>query len=79
MAKKNVHVVTTKSDALPWAVKIEGKKAPVSQHHTQKAAENAGRLIAKKLECELMTHNLKGQIRSKDSFGNESEVKDTEN
>lgn len=71
MSKKNVHVVPSKSDALPWAVKVEGRKAPLSQHHTQKAAENAGRPIAKKNESELVTHRVNGKIRDKDSFGND--------
>lgn len=65
---KNVHVVYSKT-CLSWQVKIAGKPTPASQHRTQKAAENAGRVIAKKNRSELVTHSKKGPIRSKDSFG----------
>lgn len=63
---KNVHVVPLDKS---WGVKKEGSPAPVSTHRTQKAAEEAGRRIARKEESELITHRPDGRIRSKDSFG----------
>lgn len=67
MAKKNVHVVP---DGKNWAVKPEGSK-PVSKHRTQDAAEDAGRRLAKKNESELVIHRPNGQIRDKDTYGND--------
>lgn len=68
MAGKNVHVVPRGNG---WAVKIEGQKTPVSQHRTQGAAETAGRPVAKANRSELVIHRENGQIRDKDSFGND--------
>ena len=68
MSKKNVHVVPSGNG---WAVKQEGKATPVSNHRTQGAAEDAGRQIAKSNESELVIHRPNGQIRDKDSFGND--------
>lgn len=68
MAQKNVHVVPHENG---WAVKLEGVKTPVSQHRTQGAAENAGRPIARANQSELVTHRPNGQIRDKDSYGND--------
>jgi len=68
MAKgKNVHVVP-KGDG--WQVKQEGGKQ-VSNHRTQTAAAEAGRTVAKKNQSELVIHRKNGQIRDKDSFGND--------
>lgn len=67
MAKKDVHVVP---DGKGWAVKPEGGKA-LSKHRTQKAASDAGRKVAKKNQSELVIHRPNGQIRDKDSFGND--------
>jgi hypothetical protein len=78
MSKKNIYVVPSKEGSLSWAVKVQGVKTPVSKHHTQKAAEAAGRPMAKQNKSELVTLGRDYKIRSKDSFGNESKVKDTE-
>ena len=51
-------------------MKPEGSK-PVSNHRTQGAAEEAGRRIAKENKSELVIHRPNGQIRDKDSFGND--------
>jgi hypothetical protein len=66
MSKKNVHVVPNGNG---WAVKQEGKSAPLSTHRTQGNAESAGRSIAKQNESEIVIHRPNGQIRDKDSFG----------
>lgn len=67
MSKKNVHVVPHGNK---WAVKPEGRPA-VSTHRTQGAAEEAGRRIARQAESELVIHRPNGQIRDKDSYGND--------
>lgn len=68
MAKPNVHVVPRGNG---WAVKQEGRVTPISNHRTQGAAQDAGRRIAQRNESELVIHRPNGQIRDKDSFGND--------
>jgi hypothetical protein len=68
MSRKNVHVVPSGNG---WAVKREGSSSTVSNHRTQTAATNAGRTIAKRSSGELVIHRANGQIRDKDSFGND--------
>ena len=68
MSKKNIHVVPSGNG---WAVKQEGRSTPISTHRTQGAAEDAGRPVAKRNESELVIHRPGGQIRDKDSYGND--------
>ena len=68
MAKKNVHVVPSGNG---WAVKQQGTEKPVSTHRTQRTAANAGRKVAQQNQSELVIHRPNGQIRDKDSFGND--------
>jgi len=68
MAKKNVHVVPS---GKRWAVKQEGSAAALSTHRTQQAASTAGRRVAKQNQSELVIHRANGQIRDKDSYGND--------
>ena len=68
MSKKNVHVVP---NGKGWAVKTEGNSTPLSKHRTQGAAAEAGRPVAEKNRSELVIHRPNGQIRDKDSFGND--------
>ena len=67
MSKKNVHIVP---QGKKWVVKPEGSK-PISSHKTQTAAAAAGKKVAKKNESELVIHRPNGQIRDKDSYGND--------
>ena len=68
MAKgQNVHVVPNGGN---WQVKPEGGR-PVSNHRTQGAAEAAAKPIARQNQAELVIHRPNGQIRDKDSFGND--------
>lgn len=68
MAKgKNVHVVP---DGNKWAAKPEGGK-PISTHRTQGAATDAARKEAKQTGGEVVIHRPNGQIRDKDSYGND--------
>ena len=68
MSKKNVHVVPSGNG---WAVKPEGAAMPLSTHRTQGTASDAGRKVAKQNQSELVIHRPNGQIRDKDSYGNE--------
>ena len=75
MAKKDVHIVH-KPDSNRWQVKQGGEVQ--SSHGTQKAAIDRGTNIARRDKVDVVTHGRDGKIRSKDSYGNESRVKDTE-
>ena len=68
MAKKNIHVVPSGNK---WAVKPEGSSKPTSTHRTQKTAAEVGRRAARQNQSELVIHRPNGQIRDKDSFGND--------
>lgn len=64
-----------------WNVKKPGVDKPTSNHKTQAEAEaQARRDIQQSGGGELITHNRKGQIRSKDTIapGRESRTKDRE-
>ena len=66
--KKNQHVVP---HPFGWAVKGEGNKKATRITKTQKEAIEIAREIAKKQDSEVIIHNRKGQIRDKDSYGND--------
>jgi hypothetical protein len=68
MSKKNIHVVPSGGT---WAVKPEGSNTPISTHLTQGAAEEAGRRAAEQNQSEVVIHRPNGQIRDKDSYGND--------
>jgi len=65
---KNQHVVTQNGS---WGVRGEGNQKLTSIHPTQKEAINAAREIAINQKSELVIHGRNGQIRDKDSFGND--------
>ena len=66
--KKNQHVVPNPKG---WAVKGEGNKKATKITKTQKEAIEIAREIAKNQGTEVVIHNKKGQIRDKDSYGND--------
>jgi hypothetical protein len=70
--KKPIIVGPHKKDSgtTEWTVKPAGQ-TPVSTHRTQAAAIEAGRREAKRKETELLIQGRNGQIRSKDSYGND--------
>ena len=68
MAGKNQHVVP-RADG--WAVKGAGNQRATSLHGTQQEAVNAAREIARNQQAELVIHRPNGQIRDKDSYGND--------
>jgi len=69
MAGKNQHVVPHQGG---WAVKGAGNQRATSLHDTQQQAIDAAREIARNQESELVIHRPNGQIRDKDSHGNDS-------
>lgn len=71
--KPNIHVVPsgkTDSGKPTWQVKPEGG-APISNHRTQRTAEEAGRIVARRNQSEIVIHGRDGKIRDKDSYGND--------
>ncbi|MEU8254044.1 DUF2188 domain-containing protein [Micromonospora inaquosa] len=70
MAKpgKPVHVVPHDDG---WAVRREGSERASSVHGTQAEAERQGRTAARASETEFYLHNRLGQIRARDSYGND--------
>lgn len=65
---KPVHVVPQGGR---WAVKREGNQRASSLHDTQAEAERAGRPVARTEQTEFYLHGRDGQIRQKDSCGND--------
>ena len=68
MSKRNQHVVPHKNG---WAVKGETASRATSVHDTQAEAIDRAREIARNQSTELLIHNRKGQIRERDSHGND--------
>lgn len=68
MSGKNQHVVPHEGG---WAVKGAGNSRATSVHETQAQAIDAARNIARNQESELLIHGRNGQIRERDSFGND--------
>jgi Uncharacterized protein conserved in bacteria (DUF2188) len=68
MTKKNVHVVPHNNG---WAVKSAGASKAKSVHSTQQQAIDAGRDTAKARRSEILIHGKNGQIRERDSYGND--------
>ena len=68
MTKRNQHVVPHSSG---WAVKGAGAAKATSVHSTQAEAISSARTIARNQGTELFIHNRQGQIRERDSHGND--------
>lgn len=66
---KNQHVVPDGNGG--WGVRGEGNSRLTSRHETQADAINAGRDIARNQGAELFIHRPNGQIRDRDSYGND--------
>ena len=66
--KKPIHVVPHDAG---WAVEREGGQRASSVHRTQAEAEQAGRSKARADQTEFILHNRKGEIRARDSYGND--------
>ncbi len=65
---KNQHVVPHDRK---WGIRGEGNKKLTSIHDTQKEAINDARDIARNQNSELFIHGRNGQIRERDSYGND--------
>jgi len=70
---KNQHVVPHDGK---WGVRGEGNERVTSTHDTQAEAIERAREIAINQESEVVIHRPDGRIRDKDSYGNESPVRD---
>lgn len=67
--KKNQHVVPHDDS---WAVRGANNSKVTKIFDTQRKAIEAAREIAINQQSELIIHRPNGQIRDKDSFGNDS-------
>jgi len=68
MSGKNQHVVPHDSG---WAVKGAGNSKATSIHSTQVEAAAQARSIAQNQGSEMLIHGKNGQIREKNSYGND--------
>lgn len=68
MSKRNQHVVPHDNG---WAVRGAGSRRATSVHQTQQQAIDAGRSISRNQGSELLIHGRNGQIRARDSHGND--------
>ena len=55
-----------------WQVKSEGSTRATKNFNTQREAIDFARDIARNQKSELVIHRKNGQIRDKDSYGNDS-------
>ena len=65
---KNQHVVPNPNG---WGIRGEGNQRLTSVHNTQREAIDAARNIARNQQSELLVHGRDGQIRARDSYGND--------
>ena len=68
MAKRNQHVVPHKDG---WAVRGAGSQRASSVHKTQKDAIRSARNTALRQRTEVVIHRPNGQIRDRNSYGND--------
>jgi hypothetical protein len=66
--KKFIHVVPREGG---WAVRREGAERASSVHETQTDAAAAARRIASREHGETFIHRPSGEIRDRDSYGND--------
>ncbi len=66
--KKNQHVVP---HADGWAVKGAGNQKASSVHDTQAGAIQSARQTAINNQSEMLIHNKQGQIRERNTYGND--------
>ena len=66
--KKNQHVIHVGNR---WGIKGEGNKKLTSTYDRQLDAIDAARQISKHQHSELFIHGRNGQIRERDSYGND--------
>lgn len=66
--KKPVHVVPHDDG---WAVRRAGNQRATSVHRRQADADKEGRGTARRDQTEYFLHGRDGQIRERDSYGND--------
>ena len=66
--RKNQHIVPNGNG---WAVKGAGNSKITAHTNTQQQAIEKGRQIAVNQESELFIHRANGQIRARNSYGND--------
>ncbi len=66
---KNQHITPHPNGG--WQVKGAGNSRATIRTSTQKQAIDVGRTIARNQQSELVIHRTNGQIRAKDSYGND--------
>lgn len=66
--ESDVHVVP---EGDRWAVKRAGNEQALSMHDAQEEAAEAGRELARQEGVEFTLHGEDGQVREKDSYGND--------
>ena len=66
---KNQHITPHPKGG--WQVKGSGNSRATVRTSTQKQAIGIGRSIAQNQQSELIIHRTNGQIRAKDSYGND--------
>lgn len=66
---KNQHITPHPDGG--WQVKGEGNTKATVITDTQQQAIDSGRNIAKNQQSELLIHGRNGQIRARDSYGND--------
>lgn len=69
MAGRNQHVTPHPEGG--WQVKGAGNTRATVRTETQKEAVTIAREIARKQKSECFTHGKNGQIRARDSYGND--------
>jgi hypothetical protein len=72
---RDVHVIANTRRG-GWSVPRAGRT--LSHHRTQEHARRIGGRVARRSHVDLITHGRDGRIRSKDSYGNERTIRDTE-
>ncbi len=68
MPKRNQHIVPHENG---WAARGAGAQRATSVHTTQQQAIDAGRSVSRNQGSELLIHGRNGQIRARDSHGND--------
>ncbi len=68
MAGKNQHVVPHGNQ---WAVRGASNSRVTSVHDTQAEAIDRARSIAQNQQSEMLIHGQNGQIRERNSYGND--------
>lgn len=69
MARKNQHALPHPQGG--WQVKGSGNSRATVRTNTQKEAVTIAKQIARNQHSECFTHGKNGQIRTRDSYGND--------